>query len=132
VLPAAVFPEATEVMKAPEWTVDPVEFIAAEKATATVEEALPEGFVRVNPGMAWIGPMSSKLSEESNLLLGLRQVAVNPASGMEERSQAFLATGLGKVAVEVVHDAALPPGGVRYLATPEILDLGEMPKVVAA
>jgi hypothetical protein len=132
VLPAAVFPEATEAMKAPEWTVDPVEFIAAEKADATAAEALPDGFVRVNPGMAWIGPMSSKLSQESNLLLGLRQVAVHPEAGMAERSRAFLATGLGKVAVEVVHDAALPPGGVRYLETPEILDLGEMPKVVAA
>jgi hypothetical protein len=132
VLPAAVFPEATEVMKAPEWTVDPVEFIAAEKAEAGAAEALPEGFLRVNPGTAWVGPMSSKLSQESNLLLGPRQVAVHPEAGMAERSPAFLATALGKVAVEVVHDAALPPGGVRYLATPEILDLGEMPKVVAA
>jgi hypothetical protein len=119
-------------MKAPEWTVDPVEFIAAEKVEATAVEVLPDGFVRVNPGTAWIGPMSSKLSQESNLLLAPRQVAVHPESGMAERSQVFLATGLGRVAVEVVHDAALPPGGVRYLATPEILDLGEMPKVVTA
>ena len=132
VLPAAVFPEATEVMKAPEWTVDPVEFIAAEKAGATTAEALPEGFLRVNAGATWVGPMSSKLSQESNLLLGPRQVAVHPGAGLAERSRAFLATALGKVAVEVVHDATLPPGGVRYLATPEILDLGEMPKVVAA
>ena len=132
VLPSAVFPEATEVMKAPEWTVDPVEFIAAEKVEATAVEVLPDGFARVNPGTAWMGPMSSKLSQESNLLLAPRQVAVHPEAGMAERSRAFLATGLGRVPVEVVHDAALPPGGVRYLATPEILDLGEMPKVVTA
>ena len=131
VLPAAVFPEATEVMPAPEWTVDPVEFIAGEKAEGKAE-GLPEGFLRVNPATAWVGPMSSKLCQESELLLAPRQVAVHPGAGMAERSRAFLATGLGKVAVEVVHDAALPPGGVRYLPTPEILDLGEMPKVVAA
>jgi hypothetical protein len=131
VLPAAVFPEATEVMPAPEWTVDPVEFIAGEKAEGKVE-ALPDGFLRVNPATAWVGPMSSKLWQESELLLAPRQVAVHPAAGMAERSRAFLATATGKVAVEVVHDAALPPGGVRYLPTPEILDLGETPKVVAA
>lgn len=132
VLPAAVFPEATEAMKAPEWTVDPVEFIAGEKTEATAAEVLPDGFLRVNPGMAWVGPMSSKLSQESNLLLAPRQVAVHPEAGMPERSPAFLTAAHGRVAVEVVHDASLPPGGVRYLATPEILDLGEMPKVVGA
>jgi hypothetical protein len=132
VLPTAVFPEATEVMKAPEWTVDPVEFVAGEKAEATALEALPDGFVRVNSGTAWVGPISSKLSQESNLLLAPRQVAVHPEAGIAERSRAFLAAAHGRVAVEVVHDASLPPGGVRYLATPEILDLGAMPKVVAA
>ena len=131
VLPAAVFPEATEIAKAPEWVIDPVEFITGANAEGAAEEALPDGFLRVNTA-TWIGPVSSKLSQESNLLLAPRQVAVHPESGMAERSRAFLETALGKVAVEVVHDAALRPGHVRYVPTPDILDLGEAPKVVAA
>jgi hypothetical protein len=131
VLPVAVFPEATELEKAPEWVVDAAEFIAGEKAEAQTAEALPEGFLRVNTTV-WTGPVSSKLSQESNLMLAPRQVAVNPESGVNERSRAFLQTARGKVAVEVVHDTALPPGHVRYVRTPDILDLGEAPKVVAA
>jgi hypothetical protein len=132
VLPAAVFPEATEIAKAPDWVVDPVEFIAGEKPEAGAAEALPQGFLRVNPATAWVAPLSSKLSQESNLLLAPRQVAVHPESGLAERSRVFLATERGKVAVEVVHDAALRPGQVRRLPTPDILDLGEGWKVVAA
>lgn len=131
VLPAAVFPETTELAKAPEWTVDPVEFVTGAKAEEASAEALPEGFLRVNTA-TWIGPVSSKLSQESNLVLAPRQVAVHPESGMAEGSRAFLQTALGKVAVEVVHDGALSPGHVRYVPTPEILDLGEGLKVVAA
>lgn len=130
-LPSAVFPEPA-LVKAPEWTVDPVQFIANETAEEIGPAALPAGFLRVNPAPVWVGPVSTKLSQESNLLLGPRQVAVHPESGMAERSRAYLQTARGKVAVEVVHDAALPPGGVRYLATPEVLDLGEAPKVVTA
>ena len=74
-------------------------------------ESLPEGFLRVNT-TAWIGPVSSQLIQESDLLLAPRQVAVHPESGMAERSRAFLATELGKVPVQVVHDPALPPGQV--------------------
>ena len=94
--------------------------------------SLPEGFLRVNPANGWMGPVSTKLTQESNLLLGPRQVAVSPSSGMAERSRAYLRTALGKVEVEVVHDASVAPGQARYLSTPEILDLGEGPKVVAA
>ena len=93
---------------------------------------MPEGFLRVNPANGWIGPVSTKLTQESNLLLGPRQVAVSPLSGMAERSRAYLQTALGKVEVEIVHDASLAAGHVRYLPTPDILDLGEGPKVVAA
>jgi hypothetical protein len=130
-LPTAVFPEATGLMKAPEWVVDPVEFVTGAKVEETAQ-ALPEGFHRVNPAAAWFGPVSSKLSRESNLTLGLRQVAVNPADGIADQAAAFLMTGRGKVAVKVVHDASVPAGSPRYLPTPDVLDLGESPKVVAA
>jgi hypothetical protein len=76
--------------------------------------------------------MSSKLTQESGLALGPRQVAVHPATGLASRSMAYLATERGKVAVEVVHDETVPPGGARYLPTPDVLDLGRAPKVVAA
>jgi anaerobic selenocysteine-containing dehydrogenase len=148
VLPAAVFSEAlddvpnggatTPLLKAPEWTVDPVEFIAkANLAEAMKERAastLPEGFHAVNPETAWIGPMSSKLSRESSLQLAPGQVAVNPSSGLAEKSRGFLQTGRGKVAVQIVHDATIPPGGLRFLPTPDILDIcsNEEPKVVTA
>jgi hypothetical protein len=132
VLPAAVFPEATTLMKAPEWTVDPAEFVTGAKAAEEGAPALPEGFLRVNPAQGWAGPMSTKLTQESNLLLGPRQVAVDPGSGMAERSLAYLETAMGRVEVEIVHDASLPPGHVLYVPTPEILDLGAGAKVVGA
>jgi hypothetical protein len=132
VLPAAVFPEATELMKAPEWTVDPAEFVAGVKAEPAVAPPLPEGFLRVNPAIGWLGPLSTKLTRESNLLLGPRQVAVHPSSGMAERSRAYVETGRGRVTVEIVHDASVQPGQVRYLPTTDILDLGDGAKVVAA
>jgi hypothetical protein len=130
-LPTAVFPEGTDLLKAPEWVVDPVEFLTGSKA-AEETATLPEGFHRVNPAEAWFGPVSSKLAQESNLTLGPREVAVNPADGIADRSAAFLMTGYGKVAVRVAHDAAVPAGSPRYLPTPDVLDLGESPKVVAA
>ena len=132
VLPAPVFPEATELMKAPQWTVDPAEFITGAKADEAPPATLPEGFLRVNPANAWIGPVSTKLTQESNLLLAPRQVAVSPDSGMAERSRAYVQTALGKVEVHVAHDPSIAPGHVRYLPTPDILDLGEGAKVVGA
>jgi hypothetical protein len=132
VLPSAVFPEATELMQAPEWTIDPAEFITGAKAPEEPRPSMPEGFLRVNPANGWMGPVSTKLTQESNLLLAPRQVAVSPASAVAERSRAYLRTALGKVEVEVVHDASLAAGHIRYRPTPDILDLGEGPKVVAA
>jgi hypothetical protein len=147
VLPSAVFPEAlddvayggvtTPLVKAPEWTVDPVEFIAKANLADALKDRpaanLPEGFHRINSALAWYGPMSSKLSQESNLLLAPRQVAMHPSVGMPDRSRAFLQTERGKVTVELVHDASMPPGRLRYLPTPDVLDLGpQEPKVVAA
>jgi hypothetical protein len=132
VLPSAVFPESTELMKAPDWTVDPAEFITGAKAGEQSAAPLPEGFLRVNPANGWMGPVSTKLTQESKLLLGPRQVAVSPSSRMAERSRAYLRTALGKVEVEVTHDASLAPGQVRYLPTPDILDLGAGAKVVGA
>src|SRR3954453_2047367 len=96
VLPAAVFPEPA-LAKAPEWVVDPVEFVTGAKAPEEAPVALPEGFHRVNPAAAWVAPVSSKLSRESNLALAPRQVAVNPGSGLADRSRGYLETGSRQV-----------------------------------
>jgi hypothetical protein len=46
----------------------------------------------------------------------------------------MLETSRGRVPVRVVVDAGLPPGKLRFLGTPEVLDLcgSEEPKVVRA
>lgn len=148
VLPTAVYPEAlddvpnggvtTPLVKPPEWVVDPVEFIAKASLADALKErpasALPAGFDTINANRAFIGPMSSKLSQESNLLLAPRQVAIAPSTEFADRSRAFLETSRGRVAVQVVHDPGVPPGKLRYLPTPDILDIccSEEPKVVRA
>jgi hypothetical protein len=148
VLPAAVFPEAlddlpngrpiTPLVKAPQWVVDPVEFITkASLAEALKDRKAPArraGFVHVNVGAPATSPVSSKVHEESNLVLSARQVAMHPSSGFAHRSRAFLQTSRGKLPVEVVHDPGIPPGKLRYLRTPEVLDLcwREEPQVVSA
>lgn len=149
VLPTAVFPEAlddlpngrvtTPLVKTPPGVVDPVEFIAK----ASLAEALKSAAVKEAGG--WLTPytgvfdataaaLSTKLYQESGLLLAPHQVAVAPAAGLADKAAAFLETSRGKVAVRVVLDAGLPPGKVRYLPTPELLDLcgSEEPKVVRA
>jgi len=148
VLPTAVFPEAlddlpngraaTPLVKTPEWVADPVEFIAkanlAESLKAREGAEWPAGFQQVDVGRAWAYPMSSKLSQESNLVLAPGQVAMHPSSGPAKGSRAFLQTRRGKVPVQVVHDPGVPAGKLEYVRTPEVLDLccGEEPKVVRA
>jgi len=150
VLPVAVFPEAlddlpngrvaTPLVKAPEGVVDPVEFIAK----ANLADAIKERKAPADTG-EWMTPytgtvnaaasaLSTKLYQESNLLLGPGQVAMNPSSGLPQNAQAFLETGRGKIPVRVMLDAGLPPGKIRYLPTPDLLDLccSEEPKVVRA
>jgi hypothetical protein len=149
VLPVAVFPEAlddlpngrvtTPLLKPPAGVVDPVEFIAQ----ASLADALKE--VKPSPQSGWLTPytgaldataaaLSTKLYQESNLLLAPRQVAIAPAAGLAQNQAAFLETSRGKLAVRLVVDAGLPPGKLRYLPTPDVLDLcgAEQPKVVRA
>jgi hypothetical protein len=59
---------------------------------------------------------------------------MNPSSGLPQNAAAFLQTGRGKIPVRVMLDAGLPPGKIRYLSTPELLDLccSEEPEVVRA
>ncbi len=94
------------------------------------------GWLTPYPGVfdATAAALSTKLYQESRLLLGPRQVAVAPGAGLEDNAAAFLETSRGKAPVRVVLDGGLPPGKARYMATPEILDLcgAEAPKVVRA
>jgi hypothetical protein len=149
VLPTAVFPEAlddlpngrvtTPLVKPPEGVVDPVEFIAKASLADALKETKPkedDGWRTPYLGAldATAGALSTKLYQESKLLLAPRRVAVAPTAGLAENEAAFLATSRGKLAVRVVVDAGLPPGKLRYLATPEVLDLcgSEEPRVVRA
>lgn len=149
VLPAAVFPEAlddapggrvtTPLVKAPEGVVDPVEFIAKASLADALKEVKPreqDGWLTPYTGAldATAAALSTKLYQESKLLLAPRQVAVGPSAGFAENDAAFLETSRGKVAVRVAIDAGLPAGKSRYVATPEVLDIcgAEAPKVVRA
>jgi len=146
VLPAAVFPEAlddvdgrvtTPLVKPPAGVVDPVEFIAR----ASLADALKEVQPKEDSGWrlpylaaldATASALSTKVYQESNLLLGPRHVAVAPGAGLAENEAAVLETSRGRLPVRVVIDASLPAGKVRYMSTPEVLDLcgSEEPKVV--
>jgi len=149
VLPTAVFPEAlddlpngrvtTPLMKAPVGVVDPVEFIAKASLADALQEVKPKdeaGWLTPYTGAfdATAAALSTKLYQESKLLLGPGQVAVGPAAGLAENDAAFLSTSRGKLPVRVVVDAGLPAGKARFLATPEVLDLcgSEEPRVVRA
>ncbi|HTS66428.1 MAG TPA: hypothetical protein VMH28_30600 [Candidatus Acidoferrales bacterium] len=90
-------------------------------------------------GAAWtpalLSPLMTKLYEESNLRLPPNAVALNPrdAAGLPQR--AVLQTLLGKCAVRVVADPAVPPGTVLTGSSPGIRDIcspGDGAKVVAA
>jgi hypothetical protein len=127
-VPTPVYPEP-ELMKPPEWAVDPVKFI--------VGQALSPANRRLAGGSACptiSTPLFSKLYQESGLLLAPGQVAVAPSAGFDAKERAYLAGPRGRLAAEVVLDAGLPPGCIRFVPTPETLDLfgSEEPKVVRA
>jgi hypothetical protein len=148
VLPTAVFPEAlddvegrvtTPLVKAPEGVVDPVEFIAKASLADALKEVKPKedsGWRRPYTGAldATASALSTKVYQESNLLLAPRHVAVAPGAGLAENDEALLQTSRGRLPVRVVVDAGLPAGKVRYMGTPDVLDLcgSEEPKVVRA
>jgi hypothetical protein len=160
-LPSPVYPEALDdlppafdalepslrvvepLVKAPEGTVIPAEFVSGRKLADALKERSGAG-LPARPGersspVRWAGqeprptsPLFTKLWQESDLLLGPRQVAVHPSYGAA--GAAILQTSRGRIPVEVVHDRGIPPGKVRYVPAPELLDLcgSEEPKVVRA
>jgi anaerobic selenocysteine-containing dehydrogenase len=72
-------------------------------------------------------PLLTKLYQESNLRLAPNRVALSPAdalaAGVREGSRAILQTRLGKCAVEVTVDAAVPAGAVQVGGSPGIQDV---------
>jgi hypothetical protein len=151
VLPTPVFPEAlddlpngrviTPLLQPPTGVVDPVQFITgASLADAIKDRPAPAdiaGWLTPYTGTldASAAALSTKLYQESNLLLAPHQVAVSPLSGLAENARVYLETARGRRLARVVHDPGLPPGKLGYLPTPDILDLcgpREEPKVVIA
>ncbi len=135
----------TPLVKAPEGVVDAVEFITGKKTAADAggraghpashgkaARAL-QGSVPTGAQACWT-PLFSKLYRESNLLLSPGQAALDPSSGFQAGERAYLAGAHGKAAVEVVLDAGMAPGKVRFVPTPAILDIcgSREPQVVRA
>jgi anaerobic selenocysteine-containing dehydrogenase len=76
---------------------------------------------------ALVSPLMTKLYQESNLRLAPNRVALHPAdaraAGVSNGSRAILQTRIGKCAVEVTVDPAVPPGAVQVGASPGIQDV---------
>lgn len=126
-LPTAVYPEG-DLVKVPEWAIDPTTFITGSSA--------PVGDGDARPGLVSTvaTPLFTKLYQESSLLLAPGQVALHPSSGFAAKERAYLATPRGRAPVEVLLDAGIPPGKMHFVPTPELIDLcgSEQPKVVRA
>ena len=69
----------------------------------------------------------TKLYQESNLRLAPNRVALHPddarAANLTNGARAILQTRIGKCAVEVTVDAAVPPGAVLVGGSPGIQDV---------
>ncbi len=116
-LPTPVYPEP-DLIKPPEGAVDAATFITGSPAPAGAGHAQPAPM----PGITT--PLFTKLYQESGLLLAPGQVALPPSSGVAAKDRAYLETPRGRLAVEVVIDAGIPPGKFDFVPTPELLDLG--------
>jgi hypothetical protein len=84
---------------------------------------------------ALVSPLMTKVYEESNLRLAPNAIALNPEDARDCGARAILQTRLGKCAVNVVADAAVPRGVVLVGSSPGIRDIcgnGEGAKVVHA
>jgi hypothetical protein len=72
-------------------------------------------------------PLLTKLYQESNLRLAPNRVALCPAdaaaAGVRDGARAMLQTRIGKCAVEVTVDAAVPAGAVQVGGSPGICDV---------
>jgi hypothetical protein len=116
-LPTPVYPEP-ELVKPPEGTVDAATFITGSPAPVGAGHARPGVMCTIST------PLFTKLYQESGLLLAPGQVAVPPSSGFAAKERAYLEAPRGRLAVEVVIDACIPPGKFDFVPTPELLDLG--------
>ena len=69
----------------------------------------------------------TKLYQESNLRLAPNRIALSPAdaaaAGVRNGGRAILQTRLGKCAIEVTVDSAVPRGSVRVGCSPGIQDV---------
>ncbi len=74
-----------------------------------------------------VSPLLTKLYQESNLLLAPNRIALHPKdardAGVVDGGRAMLQTRLGKCAVEVTVDAAVPAGAVQVGSAPGIQDV---------
>ncbi len=76
---------------------------------------------------ALLSPLMTKLYQESGLRLAPNRVALNPgdarAANLSNGARATLQTRIGKCAVEVTVDPAVPPGAVLVGCSPGIQDV---------
>ena len=76
---------------------------------------------------ALVSPLMTKLYQESNLRLAPNRVALNPSdahsANLTNGARAILQTRIGKCAVEVTVDPAVPPGAVQVGTSPGIQDV---------
>ena len=76
---------------------------------------------------ALVSPLMTKLYQESNLRLAPNRVALHPsdarAANLPNGGRAMLQTRIGKCAVEVTVDPAVPPGAVLVGGSPGIQDV---------
>jgi anaerobic selenocysteine-containing dehydrogenase len=97
-------------------TASPVESAAGLPLVAIAQAYTPAG-----------SPLMTKLYQESNLRLAPNRVALCPAdavaAGVRQGSRAILQTRLGKCAVEVTVDPAVPAGAVQVGSSPGIQDV---------
>src|ERR1035438_852995 len=88
---------------------------------------LPLVAIRQPYAPALVSPLMTKLYQESNLRLAPNRVALHPAdaraSGVSNGAHAILQTRIGKCAVDVTVDPAVPPGAVLVGASPGIQDV---------
>ena len=93
----------------------------------------PSNILFSPPTPALLSPLMTKLYQESSLRLAPNRVALNPADA-PAGTRALLQTELGRCAVEITADPAVPPGTILVGSSPGILDIcgpDALAKVVA-
>jgi anaerobic selenocysteine-containing dehydrogenase len=100
---------------------------------------LPLIAIREPHAPALVSPLMTKLYQESNLRLAPNRVALNPSdahsANLSDGARATLETRIGKCAVQVTVDPAVPPGAVLVGCSPGIQDVcgpSSRAKVVSA